>query len=376
VAVLGAALAAWVMPGVSSVAAAADTGARRGGVRLNQIQVIGTHNSYHVEASAAEKALRAQVDPEAELALEYGHSPLAEQLSGEKVRQLELDVFADPAGGLYASPLIRELTGGGPYDPAMEQPGFKVLHVQDVDYRSNCVTLLLCLAQIRGWSDAHRGHVPVAVLVELMDEPVLLPGVPPLTVPVPWDRQLMDALDAQIRAVFDERRLITPDDVRAGRPTLESAVLRHGWPTLEASRGKVMFLMDNAGDYRTTYLAGHPSLRGRVLFTNSTPGQPDAAFVKDNDPTGTNQNRIRAEVAAGYMVRTRADADTVQARTGETTQRDLALASGAQWVSTDYPVPDVAARFGTQYVVQLPGGAVVRCNPVNASPTCHLPRNP
>ena len=57
-------------------------------------------------------------------------------------------------------------------------------------------------------------------------------------------------------------------------------------------------------------------------------------------------------VAAGYVVRTRADADTVEARSGDTGPRDAAIASGAQWVSTDYPVenPD----FGTGYVVADP----------------------
>lgn len=357
----------------AGTAAVAGTGNNewKGGVRLNEVQVIGTHNSYHVEASPEEEALRAGMDPAAEKALEYGHPPLAEQLSGENVRQIELDVFADPVGGLYAKPLIRTLTGGGPYDPAMAEPGFKVLHLQDVDYRSNCVTLQFCLTQIKDWSDAHGKHVPVTVLIELMDQPVTFPGAPELTDPVPWDGPLMDALDEQIRSVFGECRMITPDDVRAGRATLESAILGHGWPTVRSSLGKVMFLMDNGSSYRTTYLDGHPSLRGRVLFTNSVPGEPDAAFIKENDPTGANQARIQGEVAAGYMVRTRADADTVQARTGDTTQRDLALASGAQWVSTDYPVPGIASRFGTDYVAQLPGGAAVRCNPVNAPPGCN-----
>jgi hypothetical protein len=164
--------------------------------------------------------------------------------------------------------------------------------------------------------------------------------------------------------------MITPDDVRGGSATLEQAVLGTGWPTVAASRGQVMFLMDNGGAYRTDYLAGHDSLRGRVMFTNSTPGQPDAAFVKQNDPTGANQARIADLVRRGYVVRTRADADTQQARTGDTTMRDAALASGAQWVSTDYPAPGLASRFGTNYVVQLPGGAAARCNPVNAPTRC------
>jgi hypothetical protein len=346
------------------------------GLRLNQIQVIGTHNSYHVEASASEEAFRAHIDPNGEKALEYGHPSLQHQLSDEHVRQVELDVFADPVGGLYANPLIRTLTYQGAYDPVMKQPGFKVLHLQDVDYRSNCLTLRACLTEIRTWSDRHDEHVPITVLVELKDETLALPGIYQPVRPVPWNGPLMDALDAQIRSVFSPRRLITPDVVRGRLPTLESAVLHQGWPMVEESRGKVMFLMDNAGAYRTTYLAGHPSLRGRVLFTNARPGQPDAAFVEENDPTGANQARITHEVRSGYLVRTRADSDTVQARTGNTAQRDAALASGAQWVSTDYPVRGIAARFGTSYVAQLPGGATVRCNPITASAHCAPPRRP
>jgi hypothetical protein len=52
-----------------------------------------------------------------------------------------------------------------------------------------------------------------------------------------------------------------------------------------------------------------------MIFTNSTPGDPDAAFVKLNDPFDP---AIPTTVAAGYIVRTRADADTVEARTGDT----------------------------------------------------------
>jgi hypothetical protein len=147
-------------------------------------------------------------------------------------------------------------------------------------------------------------------------------------------------------------------------------VLAGGWPTLGEARGKVMFLMDNGGRYRTDYLAGHPSLAGRVLFTSSSPGQPDAAFVKRNDPTGANLAQIQDLVRKGYVVRTRADADTVQARTGDTSMRDAAIASGAQWVSTDYPVPGRAAPLGSDYVAQIPGGSPARCNPVNTGPGC------
>ena len=338
-------------------------------VRLNQLQMIGSHNSYHLEAPKVEADLRAQIDPAGQEALEYGHLPLQQQFSQQAVRQIELDVWADPNGWLYASPLIRWATNGGPYELAMLAPGTKVLHIQDIDYHSTCLTLVVCLREVRGWSSRHRTHAPIAILLELKDTPVPFAGLP-FVIPVPWDTARMDALDAEIRSVFRERDMITPDDVRGRSRTLEKAVTTRGWPTLGRSRGQVLFLMDNEGAYRTSYLAGHPSLRGRVLFTNSTPGQPDAAFVKENDPTGANGARIADEVRRGYVVRTRADVDTQQARTGDTSMRDAALASGAQWVSTDYPAPGISARFGTAYVVQLPGRTAVRCNPVNAPRWC------
>jgi hypothetical protein len=102
-----------------------------------------------------------------------------------------------------------------------------------------------------------------------------------------------------------------------------------------------------------------------VLFTNATPGAADAACVEENDGSA---ETIAALVRKGYLVRTRADADTVQGRTNDTRRRDLALRSGAQIVSTDYPLFEPARWTG--YAVGLPNGAPARCNPVNAPKGC------
>src|SRR5207244_5499647 len=80
------------------------------------------------------------------------------------------------------------------------------------------------------------------------------------------------------------------------------------------------------------------------------------------------ESEIRQAVLEGYVARTRAVADTVQARTGDMTLRDAALRSGAQWVSTDYEVADT--EFGTGYVVAIPGGTPARCNPVRNPVAC------
>jgi hypothetical protein len=316
-------------------------------VRLNQMQVIGSHNSYHVEPPPDVLDFYLTIEPSA-IELAYTHAPLPVQFADQGVRQIELDIRTDPNGDLFRP---------------LGVTGFKVLHIEQIDEGSTCLTLIECLRLVRSWSDGHPLHMPIAVLLEIKDQPEFIG--PPDTLPMtPAD---YDKLDAEIRSVFPEDRLLTPDDVRGGAPSLEQAVLGQGWPAIDDVRGQVMFLLDNKRD---DYVAGHPSLDGRVAFTPSTPGQPDAAFVKRNDPTGVNQAEIAALVEAGYVVRTRADLPVVTPLSGDATQREAALASGAQWVSTDYPVPGMAARWGSDYYAAIPGGNPARCNPVNAPPGC------
>jgi len=338
-------------------------------VKLNQIQVIGTHNSYHAGMAPSEAKLLEQKNPKLYAALEYRHRPLDQQLTSG-VRQIELDIYADSEGGRYSHPkgvdavAAAGLPKDADFDPEalMNKPGFKVMHVQELDYRSTCQQLIACLRIVRAWSQSHKDHVPIFILLETKQED--LPPQYQARSPEKFTSATFDALDAEIRSVFHANEMITPDQVRGEHATLEAAVLRNEWPSLAAARGKVVFLMDQR-PVGPVYLEGHPALRGRVIFTNAEPGQPDCAFTEENDGT---QETIAALVRKGYLVRTRTDADTKQARTNDTSRRDIALASGAQLLSTDYPASEPSQW--TPYSVGLPGGAVARCNPVNGPPSC------
>ena len=338
-------------------------------LRLNHMQVLGTHNSYHLAPQPPVLALFGQ----RAAAYDYSHRPLTEQLSALGIRQVEIDVFADPEGGRYASPAGIALAGGGPDldrpGPEMREPGFKVLHVQDLDYRSTCTTLAACLREIHTWSRANPRHVPVLVMLELKDSALPESRGSGYTVPLPFDHPRHRALDAAIRTVFDDAHLLTPDDVRGAHATLRDAIVRKGWPRLRDVRGKVLFAMDNTGAHRDAYLHGHPSLEGRAMFVSAEPGSPAGAFLKLNDAVGGEEARISALVRAGYIVRTRADTPGNEARTGDTSRRDHAFRSGAHFVSTDYPEP---APFRSAYVARLPGaeGLAARCNPVVAPRGC------
>jgi hypothetical protein len=339
-------------------------------VRINQIQVIGSHNSYHAGLEPGIAKLVQEKNPQAFASLDYAHAGLATQLD-HGIRQIELDIFSDSKGGRFAHPLGPTLVAQAalPADPdpyangVMLRPGFKVMHVQDLDFVSNCQPFVACLQIVRTWSKAHPDHVPIFILVETKQD------VPddleiPWTKPEPYTAATFDALDAEIRSVFSADEMIVPDQVRGHYATLDKAVHKHGWPTLAQARGKVIFLMDQASVGRV-YVAGHRALRGRVLFTNATPGNPDAAFVEENEG---DQATIAPLVRRGYLVRTRADSDTVEARTNDTRRSGKALNSGAQIVSTDYPQFEPAKWSG--YFVALPNGLPARCNPVIAPPGC------
>jgi membrane-associated phospholipid phosphatase len=335
-------------------------------LRMNDLAAVGTHNSYKLAVPPEEMAAMVAARGQAALGIDYAHRPLAEQLDAG-ARQLEIDVVADPGGGLYAKPLTA-LGRGTVLSPgvaaALARPGFKVLHMPDVDFRSSCPTFVACLTQVKAWSKAHPDHVPILILLNAKDGDASLPGG---VTPLPFDEKTFDALDTEIRSVFDPGQLITPDQVRGRHATLREAVLADGWPSLSASRGKVFFALDENPAKVALYRGARTSLEGRAMFVNADEASPAAAYLTLNDPVAQ-KDRIAAAVKAGFIVRTRADADTWAARANDTTQRSAALTSGAQYVSTDYIWAD--PRLPGDYAVRLTGGDVAVCNPVRAAGRC------
>ncbi|RXH57881.1 phosphatidylinositol-specific phospholipase C1-like protein [Granulicella sibirica] len=341
-------------------------------VRINQIQVIGTHNSYHAGFAPSEAAYMKMKNPKAFEALDYSHAPLDQQLSNG-IHQMEIDVYADAKGGRFAHPAITQMVADAklPADPDLDpnhdfdKPGFKVMHVVGIDQRSSCKTLVVCLTVVHTWSKAHPSHLPIFLLIETKyDKPAAKPQ--PWSVSTePFTPAVFDALDAEILSVFPKDEIITPDQVRGTHATLPEAIAAKGWPTLAEARGKVVFLMDQSS-MTPVYTEGHPALKGRILFTNAIAGTPDAAFVEMN--TGT-KAEIDTLVKQGYIVRTRTDEPTEAARTNNTVMRERALSTGAQFLSTDYPASE-AARWDGHYHVEFPGGRTARCNPLNKPAGC------
>ena len=289
-------------------------------LRVNHGQSVGTHNSYHLRTPGVE------ADP-----WDYSHAPLDEQLGEQGVRQFELDIWFDADLGDFA-----------------------VYHIPLVDAETTCSLLSECLGVMRAWSDANPAHHPFLTLMEVKDdysEETVMP--------------LLAALDATIQADFPPEARISPDDIQRDHESVAAGLTAEGWPTLGETRGKAIFVLHTGDEFRLAYTDGDRSTAGLAIFPDAhgNLGLAVGAVSSINDPQS---EAIPAALAAGHLVRTRADSDGTEARANDTRPRDVALASGAHFVSTDFPVP----HEETGYVVEMPGGTPSRCNPVTAPPEC------
>ncbi len=329
---------------------------------LNQTQIIGSHNSYK-NAMAPEilSYLRGMSTKTAE-GLEYEHEPLEKQLD-MGLRNLELDVFHDPQGGRYTQPkgieMIRK--GGNPNftfdtENKLAIPGLKMFHVQDIDFQSHYLVFAEALQALRKWSNAHPDHHPIFILVNAKDA-----FVPNTIRPLPFTATALDSIDLEIRTHLGLEKLIIPDQIKGSFASLEQGVLNGNWPKLDQARGKFLFVLDESEEKIRSYLTQKPGLANAVFFVNLKEGNPEAGFRIINDPI-KNEAYIQELVRKGYMIRTRADSGTTEARTGDYSKFEKAKSSGAQVISTDYYLP--STLFESTFRISFEGNRFERANPV------------
>lgn len=328
-------------------------------LKINQIQVIGSHNSYrqNIETDLY-NTIQAKDTSRSLKGLQYTHIEIKEQLN-KGLRNLEIDIYADTKGGKYAHPKGLDIAKSEQdYDPKglMNKPGFKVFHMPDIDFRTSCYTLEICLQELKKWSEANPDHIPVFITLEPKDGDANFFG----TKPEDFTPELFDALDKVIRKELGNDKLITPDMVRGKYSTLEEAVLHQNWPTLKKAKGRFLFLLDNNGAKRDMYALNHPSLKGRAVFINAEPGKPEAAALFRNN---SEDPEIPSLVTKGYIIRTRADSDTKEARANDYSHFEAAKKSGAQIITTDYYLP--STLFNSPYQIKYDNNTYVRPNPVN-----------
>jgi hypothetical protein len=355
-------------------------------LKLNEIQVIASHNSYrmHTDQQIYERVqqlnstglLPGSLNPNG---WDYTHPPIGQQLQDYSVRGLEYDIYYDPNGGQFYNRAGNVLVGKSTAsnEPELQQPGFKMIHIPDLDFNSNALTFKDGLIALHNWSLQHPNHIPIFVNIETKEEtpaayinnalPFPVPGFV-LAQSIPFDANAVAAMDNEIKSVFgnDLEKVFTPDQLRGNYPTLRDAALAKNWPLLKDARGKVMFIIEGPGS--DDYLAAGSNLAGKACFVYTDNITDDyAAFIILNNPKGS-LAKIGESVSKGFIVRSRSDSDTQEARVGDYSSREAAISSGAHIISTDYYKADPRAGTTgwTDYHVNFSEGVMYRTNPITA----------
>ncbi len=294
-----------------------DTGGQENLVRLHEVQVKGTHNSYHLEPLFPFDASH-----------EYSHLPLDQQLGMQGVRAFELDVHRG----------FSEL---------------EVYHIAAIDSDTTCDTFVDCVSVIEDWSTAHPEHMPIMVWIEVKDE----------TGGLPIDD--MNEIDDDIRSVIDEAQLLTPDDIQGNAESVRAALEDDGWPYIDDLRGQVMFILLNTeDDHADEYTYGYDNLGGRAMFARSGGSQfdlPWSAVAK----LGAGDPNV-AEAHARHMLTATNVCGADESDDACFEQFEQAKAAGIHMLKDDFPGP-VDSR---DYWMDLADGTPARCNPLTAGPDC------
>ena len=314
-------------------------------LRLNDIRIIASHNSYkklpHQKVlkflSRFQNKLGEQNNPQY---IDYGHASFIKQFSDYNVRGVELDVNYDPKGGHYKRRRVNLFIFGQKQrinTASMKAPGFKLLHISDVDFETNYYTLIDGLKDIKKWSDSHPDHIPIFINIEAkgshpadQSKTLRFLGFKKC---IPFDSVAYSLLEDEILSVFDPEDIFTPLNFKGPFESIHDKINKEGWPYLSECLGKVIFILE--GNNQKIY----KNFQYPLMFYYGEEHDSNTAFLLRNNPLG-NEKEI-SNSTNRFIVRTRSDAGTIESRNNDFTRLKSALKSNAQIISTDYYRPDI-----------------------------------
>lgn len=287
-------------------------------IRLNHLQMMGTHNSYHRAPLLA-----------ADASHRYTHKPLDEQLEGG-VRAFELDLHGGNDGKIH------------------------VYHIQAIDDRTTCSTLVECLSVLKKWSDAKPTHTPIFIWFEIKNDTSITPAIDDVR-----------DVEKEILSVIPAERIITADFIRAGYATPRARVEAEGWPALRDVSGMFTFALIDRDDLASQYSNGNTTLEGRKIWLNANADQhtqPWALITKVGGPDDADE--IADALRHDLIVATNSCGVD---KTDEVCQGklDMGVMRGIHMLKDDLPFP----ISGRAYYGHLPNGSP-GCNPVTAQAEC------
>lgn len=236
-------------------------------IPMNEIRVLASHNSYKIQPTARTmkfinrfKSFLGEENQPFQLA--YSHRSISEQLSTYHIRGLELDVYNDPKGGRYFKHRLnffipKQRIREEKYK-ALQEPGFKIIHIPDIDYQTNYLSLADALKELNDWSVSNPTHAPIFVNIELKgsalgDEAGIL-RIFGFKKAIPFDRNSLIQMDSLFQAELST--IYSTNDFLNNEHNLQDRIQHQGWPTLGEVRGRIFVIIQGSGASNYTELGG------------------------------------------------------------------------------------------------------------------------
>ncbi len=281
------------------------------GIKFNELRYIATHNSYQTQSTEEIKKVYRNLSD-----LTFG--------------------LVSAKTGDFVSPTITEQLNNGIYSMELDietfdrngEISFTCMHSPYIEMGTSCYDFELALKEISMWSDNNPNHLPITIIIEPKELFIPLEDMkfPNIDYIKEFDNTLKKGLGD---------KLFTPADMLGEYENFAALRADNGWCEVNDMLGKVLILLHdcNVTDY---YIKTDNTLKTQAMFPMMYLEDSDnvnASFLIINKPAEA--VKAKKELDEGnFVVRTRADKFTEVTKE----RRELAFESGAQIISTDYPV--------------------------------------
>lgn len=300
------------------------------GVKFNEVAYIATHNSYQLQSVPSYQKVYRDLE-NVTFGLINGDAPtycsdtLTEQFN-VGIRSIELDVETVVDG---------------------DDVSFICTHSPLIDMTSSCYDFELALEEIRMWSDANPGHLPISIIVEPKEFFLLENGMRFINL------KYANVLDNLIREAFGEK-LITPAEMMGEHGSLKEMREADDWMTLEDCAGRVIVFFHDTDGVTGRFIKQDETIRSQAMFPMLRYKDRDKSYASVlivNNPDDVEKRSAELIYEKNLIVRTRVD--TYGSYNEE--DRRKTLGSGAQILSTDYPKK--ADMTNVDYYVSFDGAS-------------------
>ncbi len=303
------------------------------GLKFNELSFVATHNSYQTQSPAAYREIFDNLST-----LTFG---LVSDKSGEFSSQTLTEQFNC---GIRSIEIDIETVKDG------DDISFTCMHSPYTDMGTNCYDLGLALEEIKMWSDYNPNHLPITVIVE------------PKKAFLPLENMKYFNLDYALElenllySVLGDK-LFTPCDMLRDYDSFAQMRENDDWCEVQDMLGKVLVLLHDT-NITQDYINIDTSIKTQAMFPMLRYDDKDlsySSFLLINKPAEALEYSDEIIRDKKFIVRTQVDTYTSVSEE----KRENALLSGAQILSTDYPVRsdlskgDYCVSFGNNKTVSI-----------------------